>query len=322
MKKILIVVLVVVFSIVVLSLAKDQLIKSVISTVATGVTGAKVEIKGFSLGILSQSVSITGFRMYNPEGFPKGVLVDLPKIAVDYDAGALLKGRLHLKKLEIDLKEVNLTKNKDGKLNVDSLKVAQKEAGSKEAKPKAKKSSGPMEMKIDLLNLNIGRMVMTDYASGGAEPTVQVYDINIKGTYNNITSPQQLAALILTEPMKRAGIKGAAIYGAAMLTGVGIVPVAIAAAFGEKDSVQEDIDKPVSELYDAALALLKNRGKVAGEDKTMGVITASVDGASVSVKLKSVSDNKTSITVSARKMLLPKPEIAKGILYQIKEGLK
>jgi hypothetical protein len=151
---------------------------------------------------------------------------------------------------------------------------------------------------------------------------VQVYDINLNKSYKNITSAQQLAGLIITEPMKQAGIKGAKIYGISALAGVAILPAAIAITFAGRDSAQQDFDAAVSDLYNAASEVLNRSGKVAREDKTTGVIIASVNGADVTVKLKKVSERKTRVTISARKYILPRPEVASGILYQISGKIK
>jgi hypothetical protein len=151
---------------------------------------------------------------------------------------------------------------------------------------------------------------------------VQVYDINLKKSYKNITSAQQMAALILSEPMKQAGIKGAAIYGVAALTGVGFIPVVVAATLSDKDSAQQDMNVAIARLYDTSLSVLTRIGKVSKEDKAAGIISGQVGGASVTIKLKSLSAGKTKIAISAKKYMLPKPEIASGVLYQISEQLK
>jgi hypothetical protein len=167
----------------------------------------------------------------------------------------------------------------------------------------------------------MGKLVMRDYTAG-PEPSVRAYDINFKKSYKDITSAQQLAALILAEPMKQAGIKGAGIYGVALLTGVGIIPVAVVATFAGKDSVEQELKVPLGKLYETALQVLQGMGTVIGEKKSEGVITANVQGADVTVNLKEVSASSTKITVSARKYMLPKQETANGVLYQITEKLK
>jgi uncharacterized protein involved in outer membrane biogenesis len=315
MKKTMVILAIIFIAIFTVGILRDQIIKSVITVVATEVTGAPVHIDGFSLGFFSQSVRISGFKMYNPKGFSQGILVDLPKIDVEYDLGALLKKKLHLLSVEVAIREINLEKNEEGKLNVDELKVV------KQGKVQKGKPAEQMPMQIDMLTLGIGRIVAKDYAAGGA-PIVKVYDINIRKSYKNITSAQQLAALILAEPMKAAGIQGAKIYGAAMLAGAAVLPVAVAVTLIGKDSAQQDFIASFDNTYEEVLRVLKRQGKVAREDKAKGAISANINSAQVYAKIVKKAGNKTQVIISARKYLLPKPEIAGGILYEISKKLK
>jgi len=294
---------------------KDQIIKSVITVIATQVTGSPVHIDGFSLGIFNQSVRISGLRMYNPKGFPKAILVDLPKINVRYDLNALLKKKLHLMSAGIEIREIDLERNKEGKLNVDELKVV------KQGKKQGSKPSEQMPMQIDMLTLSIGRIVIKDYSAGG-ESIVKVYDINIHKSYKNITSAQQLTALILAEPMKAAGIQGAEIYGVTVLTGVAVLPVAVVATLIGRDSVQQDFISTFDNVYEKSLEVLKRKGKIAREDKSRGIISATINSAQITVKIRKKAGNKTQVVISARKYLFPKPEIAGGVLYGISEKLR
>jgi len=129
--------------------ARDRIIKEVMAAGISSVTGAPVEIGGLSLSIVKQTAVISDFKMYNPQGFSRDVLVDIPRIKVSCDAGALLKGKIYLKRLDIDLKEVGLAKNQQGELNVDSLKIVKdqkKTAGKEETKP-----ANEMAIRIDVL---------------------------------------------------------------------------------------------------------------------------------------------------------------------------
>ncbi len=315
MKKAIIILAIVIASILAIGIIRDQIIKSAITVVATQVVGAPVHIDGFSLGIFKQSVKISGFKIYNPRGFSRSILVDLPKISVIYDLGALFKQKLHLVNAEIELKEMNLEKNSQGQLNVDELKVV------KQGKEQQAKSSKQMPMRLDLVKLGIGRIILKDY-SAQKEASVKVYDINIHKSYKNITSVQQLAALILAEPMKSAGIEGAKIYGAAMLAGVAVLPVGIAATFIGRDSVQQDFAANSGNTFEVSLAVLKKMGRVTKEDKPNGSISAEINSAQVALKIRKKPNNKTEVVVSARKYFLPKPEIAGGVLYEISKKLK
>ena len=104
----------------VVGVSKDLLIKTAVTVGAEQVVGTPVKIGSLRLGILSQSVRIKDFQMYNPEGFPEGVLVDIPEVSVEYNLAALVKGQLHLPLVVFDLKETVVVKNQDGVLNVDA----------------------------------------------------------------------------------------------------------------------------------------------------------------------------------------------------------
>ena len=207
------------------------------------------------------------------------------------------------------MKEMGLTKNKDGILNVDSLKVV-----------KESKSSPPVPMQIDLVSLSIGKIVYKDYTAG-TEPVVRVYDVNRHKSYKGIPTAQQLALLVLAEPMKAAAIRNAEIYGVTMLAGVAVLPVAAAATFIGKDYVQQTIDIGFEHVYEASLEVLKRMGRITKEDAPNGVIKANINGAMVALILRKDAGNKTEITISARKYLFPKLDIAGGVLYQILDTL-
>ncbi|MDO8747738.1 MAG: hypothetical protein Q7J72_01300 [Candidatus Omnitrophota bacterium] len=301
-------------------IARDIFIKSLIGSVAGSVTGAPTRIGGFSLSVIRQTVEMTDFKMYNPHGFPRDILVDIPKISISWNLGALLKGKIHLKEIDFELKEVGMTENEEGKLNVDSLKITEdKKAGTLEKE--ATKPAKELAIQIDLVNLAIGRIVSKDYSVKGP-PAIKVYEVNLKKSYKNITSVQQLVALIISEPLKAAGIRGLKVYAASMLAGVAAMPVAAVFTFAGKDYTQASFDVTTDKAYNTGLEVLKQMGAVRRENKTGGVISAEVSGAKVTFRLKKLNDASTEITISARKLGLPKPEVASGVIYQITDRLK
>ncbi len=310
MKKIFIVAGLIVIGLVGIAFVKDQVIKSVVTAIASNVTGAPVHMDGFSMDIFSSTIHITGFKMGNPSGFPEGVLVSCPKINVIYDSASLLKQDPHFLLVEVELKEMVLTKNKAGKLNVDSLKIVH---------PSKSASSTPM--RIDLLNLSIGKIVYKDYTNG-PEPSVKVFDINGHKSYKRVPTAQQLALLVLAEPMKAAAIKNAEIYGVAMFTGVAMLPIAVVATFTSKDSVEQVVDAGFEHTYEISLEVVKRMGTVTEQDESGGAIKAKINGSTVALILRKAEGNKTEITISARKYMLPQPDIAGGVLYQVLDKLQ
>lgn len=298
-------------------LIRDFLIKSLIGTVATSVTGAPIRIGGLSLSIIRQSVKISHFRMYNPRGFQKDILMDIPKMGAACNLGAFITGKIHLRQLDLEIKEIGLVKNKEGKLNVDSLKISAEKPGEKERKKPAKQ----LGMRIDIVSLGMGRVVSRDYSVEG-QPVIKVYDINLQKTYKNITSAQQLAVLIISEPLKAAGIQGLKVYGVSTLAGVAALPVVAAFTFAGKDYAQETFNVDAQRAYAAGLQVIKMAGRVKQENKGSGIMSAEVDGARVTLKLKKLSEKSTQVTISARKFGLPQPKIASGVMYRLREQLK
>ena len=303
-----------------LGIVKDQIIKAAVQAGASRVLGTKVSVGGFSFGILRQSVRVKAFKIENPKGFPQGSMVDVTEVGVDYDLPALLGGKLHFPLVILNLNEMVVVKNKEGVLNVDALKVAVKK--EQRAAKTEKKSSKSPNFKIDELRLNVNKVIFKDYTQG-PEPLVQVYDVNLKDkTYKDINSAQQLAALIMVESMKPTAIKGAKIYGVATILGAGFLPAGIAGTLLGKDSAQAEFGASVDQVYQTALDVIKKSGILSSESKADGVIKADVSGHNVTMKVEKNDQGKTQIVIAARKYLIPKPEVAQGILYQIQEKVK
>lgn len=311
-------VIVVVF---ILGIVKDQIVRSTVMVGASAVLGAPVKVDQFSVGVLRHSVRIKGFKIYNPEGFPADILLDMAEVSVDYNLGALLQGKLHLPLAVIDLQEMVIVKNKDGKLNVDALKVAQKQETPAEDE-KASKPTQEMPMQIDMLTLNIGKVVFKDYSKGD-QPVIEVFDVNLKDkTFKDIKSAQQFALLIMVEAMKPTAIKSAGMYAAATILGVGFLPAGVAGALLGKDHATAEFSVGVSKLYDVAAQALKTAGQVTLQNKAQGILKGKIDGCDINITIEQKTGGKTALTISARKYMLPKQEIAQGLLYQIQEKVK
>jgi hypothetical protein len=310
MKRFIIVIGIIAVSLTGLTIFKNLIIKSVVTTVASRITGAPVHMDRFSLNIFRSTINISGFKMYNPSGFPEGILVDCPQIKVIYDNTTLFKHKRHFLLVEIELKEMGLTTNKDGKLNVDSLKISRESA-----------SSPDIPMQIDLVTLSMGRIVHKDYTAG-KEPIIRVHEVNRHNSYKGIPTAKQFAFLVLSEPLKAAAINDAAILGAAIVSSFTAVPVAVAATLIGKDYVQQVINAGFEDLYKVSLEVIKRMGKITKEDEPNGVIKADINGAMIALILRKEEENKIQITISARKFMFPKLQIAGGVLYQILDKLQ
>ncbi len=184
-----------------LSISKDSLIKGAVQSIAHRATGLELKIQSLHLGLLTSLIDIRGLRLMNPSGFKDRVMFDFPEIFVDLQLKELLLQRkIHLAQVRLNLAEVTVVKNKDGRLNLDALKPA---GGGKPAEPR-KAGKGP-EILIDRLELKIGRVVYKDYSAGGA-PQIQNFDVNINETHQNVNNIQVLIPLILSRALMHTTI--------------------------------------------------------------------------------------------------------------------
>ena len=108
LKRGLIAVVIVILVVLTIGFFKDRLLKSSLNAAITRLIGAPVSIEGFSFSLLRQRGSISGLKIYNPKGFTPGVLLDVPAVDIDYDLGDLLRKKIHLLYVGIELKQMLL----------------------------------------------------------------------------------------------------------------------------------------------------------------------------------------------------------------------
>jgi len=201
MKKIFIFITVVIVLLVVLSLAKDIIAKTAISAAVRAVTGLTLRIEDMDVGIFRTLIGIRHMQLLNPPGFTDKLMIDMPEIYVDYDLGALIRRRVHIEELRVNLREFVVVRNQEGELNLDSLKVAKK----RKTEDVGKEKVGMLPMQIDRLELKIGKVIYKDYFRR-TPPLVQEFNVSIDERYENITDPQALARLIVFKALTNTAI--------------------------------------------------------------------------------------------------------------------
>ncbi|MBI3333246.1 MAG: hypothetical protein HYZ93_04065 [Candidatus Omnitrophica bacterium] len=177
-----------------LVLAKNGIASWAVSSAVKAVTGFRLGMESLDVGILNPTVRVKGLTLFNPAGFPEPVMVKMPELSVDYDLPAFFTGKVHLRRLRIHLEEFIVVKDKNGRLNLDALRVVQKK---KESAAAGQQKAKPIPVQIDLLDLSIGRAIYKDY-SGSAAGRVQEFNVNLDERYQNVTDLNVLASLIIT----------------------------------------------------------------------------------------------------------------------------
>ncbi len=187
--------------------SKNLIARTVIKSLVGSITGLHLSIESIDVGLSKTIIDTKGLKLYNPRGFPDKIMADIPEIYINYSLGALLKRKIYFKELKFDLKEFVVVKNKDGKLNLDSLKTVKK---GKEEEDKGKEKKSLLKLQVDILHLKIERVIYKDYTKGLPPPMIKKYNINLNEKYTNITDPQQLAQLILYRALIKTSIAGLA----------------------------------------------------------------------------------------------------------------
>ncbi|MFQ5952696.1 MAG: hypothetical protein ACE5JK_04745 [Candidatus Omnitrophota bacterium] len=200
MKKAVYILVSILIVVLILSLAKNAIVKVSVERGVSLVTGMQLTTRSFRIGIFRTFVDIRGLKLLNPRGYPDRMMMDMPEIYVDYDLPAILDGKIHLYEMRLDLKEFVVVKNEKGELNLNSLNVIKEE-----------EKGGPIEiadipkMRIDKLRLKIGRVIYKDY-SGGRPPAVKEYNIDLDESYTNITDPQVLVSLLVVKALGKTSV--------------------------------------------------------------------------------------------------------------------
>ncbi len=189
--------------IVIIVLARNVVFKVGVEQGVQAITGLPLRMEKLDIGLTTTSMQIKGLRIYNPDGFPDKVMLDMPEIYVDYDLMPLLQKKVFLSEVRINLKEFMVVKNKEGAVNLDALKNLQTEKEPEVKKEKSKTS--PPELKIDLLELKIGKVVSKDYSSGD-EPSVQEFNINIDERFEDITNVNALVSIIVFKALANTSV--------------------------------------------------------------------------------------------------------------------
>jgi hypothetical protein len=297
---------------------KDILIKSVIEMTSSKIIGAKIKMGEFSLGLLNHRIHIKNFRMYNPPGFPDHLFLSMPEIAVQTDIPALIAGKMHFPNVVLNMDRMIIFKNKEGKMNVDALKIIEEQKQANKGKP----MKLPV-FQVDLLELNVGKVVLEDYSH--APPVhVDAYDVGIKSQkIRNINGLPKLLTAVLIQAMKPTAIRSAGLMAAEALLGVGFLPALAVGVAIAKDDVKADLSRSFDTVYKETLKLIQDlQGSVKKEDRQKGQILAKVYKCDITIEVKDTGWSKSHIMIKARQYMLAKLEIANGLLYQLQERLR
>lgn len=292
----------------------ERIIRGVIDRSLEKIIGAAIVIDDVDIDSLNSSLIIKGFKLFNPPGYPEGVLLDVPETVIKYDLSLLFKEQLIIPLITVHLRQLTAVRNQEGKFNVDALRITQNEIISEFTK----KYSWLPKVRVSMLRLSVGMVVEKDYVKAALQPTVTVYEVNMKDmVYKDLPTFHDFFLLILKESMKKTAIRGVNIYGVSTIAGASFFPAGIAVLLTEKDNATVDLNASFDDIYRSGLRFAHKNSLQVKANKNNGLISAVIYRNAVDIKIIERASGLTNINVSARKNLFPSKEIAREILYEI-----
>jgi uncharacterized protein involved in outer membrane biogenesis len=119
-------------------------------------TGLQVKIGRVRVGVFSPRATIENLVIYNSADFGGSPLLDLPELHVEYDRDALFSRKLHFRLVRVNLAQLNVIEDKNGRVNLERLDKTLKQTGGP-ATPAGKSSPAFKFVRIDTLNLTLGK---------------------------------------------------------------------------------------------------------------------------------------------------------------------
>jgi phosphate/sulfate permease len=164
-----------VVAVVALLLLKDVLAKSAAEKNLRDSTGMDAKIAKFDSGLFTSTVDLEGIKLYNKPEFGGGTFLEMPELRVEVVPEDLRKGKIHLKTVRINISQVTVVKDANGKLNTDDItKEAKKKSGGEKSKSDI---PGVDFGGIDTLIVSIGKVKFKDLGNPRFD---QEFRLNLK----------------------------------------------------------------------------------------------------------------------------------------------
>ena len=179
-------------------LLKDTVIKALAERRIRNATGLEVRIGRFETSLLTPTITIENFKLYNAPEFGSGIFLDLPELHLEYDPAPMLSGQLRLNVLRLNLAELNLVENAAGQMNLEKLKTQLEAAATNGDSNQT--SGGVAFAGIGTLNLTLGKVSFTSLKQPGRNWS---RELGVKNEIvQDVKSAADLSGLLLKTALK------------------------------------------------------------------------------------------------------------------------
>lgn len=183
-------------------------IKQILTFSLSYTLGADVTIQEVKMDWKNSGFEVHGLNISNPYSFPRDRLADIPLLIVSVDMASIPQGRLHLKTVGFNLRELQVMNAPKQGLNVLALKPLQKAKEVEEPSlPKTgerRENSEKAFFSIGELIFSVGDITYLDMSSGVTKQNL--FHAGIRGaTYYDIRGTDDIVVIVATEALKKMG---------------------------------------------------------------------------------------------------------------------
>ena len=183
--------------VVALVLLKDTIIKNIAESQIRKSTGMDVKIGAMHVGLTRPVFNVENFVLYNTAEFGGGTFIDVPDLYLELVPDAK-KGELRFKIVRMNVRELNIIENMQGRTNITSV------TGALDTLQKSRTNSNEAVFKgIDTLNLTVGKI---RYINMRAPKRNQEFNLALQNeVVLNVRTWEDMAAIIF-KVLLRAGV--------------------------------------------------------------------------------------------------------------------
>ena len=183
--------------VVALVLLKDTIIKNIAESQIRKSTGMDVKIGAMHVGLTRPVFNVDNFVLYNTAEFGGGTFIDVPDLYLELVPDAK-KGELRFKIVRMNVRELNIIENMQGRTNITSV------TGALDTLQKSRTNSNEAVFKgIDTLNLTVGKI---RYINMRAPKRNQEFNLALQNeVVLNVRTWEDMAAIIF-KVLLRAGV--------------------------------------------------------------------------------------------------------------------
>lgn len=285
----------------------------ILSSALSRELGATVRMDQFKVDFSERTFEIKNLNVMQPAGFGDGNMILVPSIKARVHLKELFHKTLHLSDLELSVADVVIVQRKNQAVNTDALKL-----NVNETKMDGEAAKHP-PLILDKVRLTMKRVVFKDLT--GDKPKVTARYLKIQDLeLNGIANTTQLTTIVLGQTLQVMAIKSALLYGAVAATGVGLIPAAAAMVLTGNANDEGVFDVNYARALNAIRRTIKILGTLNSENIKEGRFNASIDDSNTDIQIIKTDQGRIQISVSSRKMLIPTPTVAAGVLYTIEEN--